>query len=79
MTIYLWYFLIPYALLSLVIVFMAWFNLYHIIRFSFSSSTSTINIIIYLFGLFIILITTLISLLQYDWSRVIEINLSLNA
>ncbi len=79
MTIYLWYFLIPYALLSLVIFVMAWFNLYHIIRFSFSNSTSTINIIIYLLGLSIILITSLIGILQHDWSQAIVINLSLNA
>ncbi len=58
---------------------MALFNLYHIIRFSFSNSTSTITALIYLVGLIIILLASIISILQYDWTQTIEINLSLNA
>lgn len=79
MTFYLWYLFIPYGLLGLVIMVMALFNLYHIIRFSFSNSTSTITTFIYLSGLVIILIASLVGILQYDWSQIIEINLSLNA
>lgn len=79
MTFYLWYLLIPYALLGLVIMVMALFNLYHIIRFSFSNSISIITTFIYLTGILIILIISLISIIQYDWSQIIEINLSLNA
>jgi len=79
MSIYLWYLFIPYSILCLIITVLALFNLYHIIRFSFSNSVSTISTLIYLFGLLIIILVSTIAIVQYDWSQVIQINLSLNA
>jgi hypothetical protein len=79
MTFYLWYLLIPYVILTLVILTMATFNLYHILRFSFSNSISVATTFIYLSGLFLILIISLIALFQFDWQQNIEINFYFNA
>jgi hypothetical protein len=79
MTFFLWYLLIPYTLLALIILTMATFNLYHMLRFSFSNSTSIATSFIYLTGLILILIISLVILFQFDWQQNIEINFYFNA
>jgi hypothetical protein len=79
MIFYLWYLLIPYGLLLLVILTMASFNLYHILRFSFSNLISVVATFVYLSGILLILIVSLVAILNHDWSQNIEINFYFNA
>lgn len=75
MTLYLWYLFIPYGLLLVILLVMAFFNLYHILRFSFSNLTSVVTTFIYLTGILIILIASIIIFWQFNWRLPIEINL----